>query len=205
MHGSLVMENKLEIKFNYQRQTFLIEENGVAADLFTTVHKMKYTIPFEEIQKKFFIKKGTPDRISNLLYMSAFLNIFLVLYIIVLVNNAPLNALRIIAGLLLLPFIFYLVRISSEYEEKHIESSSPLYFIYTKKNKVEIDNFIELIYAKQVEFFRKKYFYIDPILPYNIQFERYVWLYSNKFITENEYQVIKEDLDTYNNFDLNNI
>ena len=53
--------------------------------------------------------------------------------------------------------------------------------------------------------FRKKYFLIDPVLPYNVQYERYIWLYSNKYINENEFEVIKEDLDKYFNFNINNI
>ena len=57
----------------------------------------------------------------------------------------------------------------------------------------------------QIEFFRKKYFLIDPVLPYNVQYERYIWLYSNKYINENEFEVIKEDLDKYFNFNINNI
>ena len=96
--------------------------------------------------------------------------------------------------------ILVLKTLFEDYNEKHIDSSKLFYFIYTKKNAAEVDDFIELVYRKQIDFFRKKYFLIDHVLHYNLQYERYIWLYTNKYINENEYEVIKEDLDRYFNF-----
>lgn len=194
------MENKLEIKFRNQKQSFEILDDEIIVDLATAKHKLKYQISLEDIKRNWHITNGSLDTTTTRLYTSLFLNIFLILCLIVAVNDTPPIAFRIICFLLLLPFIFIIIKNSEKHEEKHIESSKLLYFIYTKKNASEVDQFIALIYEKQKEYFRKKYFMIDAVLPYNIQYDRYIWLYTNNYINDNEYEIIKEDLDKYFNF-----
>ncbi|MFV5696269.1 hypothetical protein ACM55G_12640 [Flavobacterium sp. LB3P122] len=194
------MENKLEIKFKNQKQSFEVLENEIIVDLDTAKHKLKYNIPLEEIKTTQYINKTKEDSRSMLFYFSLFLNTTLILYLIsdyfkfspVLIQSILLST--------LLTFVAIIKAFFDGHNEKHIDSSKLFYFIYTKKNALEIDKFIELVYKKQIEFFRRKYFLIDPILPYNVQYERYIWLYSNKYINENEYEVIKEDLDKYFSF-----
>ncbi|MGO4904189.1 hypothetical protein [Flavobacterium sp. W20_MBD1_R3] len=197
------MINKLEIKYRNQKQSFEILDEEIRVDLSTAKHKLKYNIPLEDIENSWFIEKGSLDKTTVRLYTSLFLNLFLILCLVVLFNKAPPLAFKILCSFLFLPFIFMIIKNTEECEEKHLRSSKHLYFIYTKKNAAEVDAFIELVYQKQIEFFRKKYFLIDPVLPHNLQYERYIWLYSNKYINENEYEVIKEDLDRYFNFNPN--
>lgn len=197
------MENRLEIKFRNQRQSFEILEDEIVIDSYTAKLKLKYNISLDDIKNNWFIENGSFDKITLGLYTSILFNVFFILYFIVTINNAPPLAIKMFSYLLYLPFILPAIESTRKYEEKHIGSSKIFYFIYTKKNAQEVDKFIELVYKKQIEFFRKKYFFIDPILPYNIQHERYIWLYTNKYIEENEYEVIKEDLDKYFNFNPN--
>lgn len=199
------MEKKIEIKFKNQKQIFEISDDGLSVDLNTINQKVKYLIPFEEIEKSSFIKKGEPDKLTIRLYASVFLNLFLILTLVTVLNDAPKQAIGVMFFLMLIPFIFIIVKNTQVYEEKHLKASKLLYFIYTNKNKYEVDNFIEQIYNAKINYFRKKYFIIDPILPYQLQNERYIWLYTNKFIDENEYEVIKEDLDKYFNFNINSL
>lgn len=199
------MEKKLEIKFKNQKQIFEINDNGLSVDLNTINQKVKYEIPFEDIEKSSFIKKGEPDKLTIRLYTSVFLNLFLILTLVMALNEAPKQAIGIMFFLMLIPFIFIIIKNTQVYEEKHLKASKLLYFIYTNKNKNEVDSFIEEIDKARINYFKKKYFIIDPILPYALQNERYIWLYSNKFIDENEYEIIKEDLDKYFNFNINSL
>jgi hypothetical protein len=198
-------DNKLEIKFDGQMQHFEILENEILINSKTIKHHLKYSIPLDDVQNEWHIEKGSLDVKTIRLYSSLFLNIFLVLFIIVVVNDSFQMAVKSVGLLLFLPFIYIGIKNNRIYELKHIKSSKVLYFIYTNKNAKEVDDFIRLIFTMQIEFFRKKYFLIDPVLPYNVQYERYIWLYSNKYINENEFEVIKEDLDKYFNFNINNI
>jgi Ca2+/Na+ antiporter len=199
------MKNKLIIKFKNQTQILEILDDGILVDLNTVSQKVKYEIPFEDIEKGNYIKKGEPDKITIRLYTSVFLNLFLILTLITVLNDAPTQAIGIMFFLMLIPFAFLIVKSSQVYEEKHLKSSKLLYFIYTNKNKNEVDNFIKEIYKAKVDYFRRKYFLIDPVLPYQLQNERYIWLYTNEYIDENEYEVIKDDLDKYFNFNINSI
>jgi hypothetical protein len=199
------MENKLEIKFKKQKQTFEILDDEIIVDLDTAKHKLKYNIPLEEIKATQYINKTKEDLTSMLFYFSLFLNVSFLLYLIsdyfkftpVLIQSILLST--------LLAFVAVIKAFFDGHNEKHIDSSKLFYFIYTKKNSLEVDKFIELVYKKQIDFYRRKYFIIDPILPYNVQYERYIWLYSNKHISETEFEVIKEDLDKYFNFNSTNI
>lgn len=194
------MENKLEIKFRNQKQSFEILEDEVLVDLNTSKHKLTYTIALDEIKKDWHIAKGSMDHKTIRLYTSLFLNLYLVLCLIIAINNAPPLALKTACSFLIFPFVFMLIQNTKTYKEKHIDASKLLYFIYTKDNAEEVDEFITAIYQKQREYFRKKYFVLDAVLPFNLQQERYLWLYTNNYINENEYEVIKEDLDQYFNF-----
>ncbi|WP_291099955.1 MULTISPECIES: hypothetical protein [unclassified Flavobacterium] len=194
------MENKLEIKFKNQKQLFEILEDEINVDLNTEKHKIQYNIPLEEIQKTQYINKNKPGKTTLILFASLLINVnFILLAIFDFYKFNP-DLVQYILFTTCLLFLGIIKKFLDGHNEKHIDSSKLLYFIYTKNNAVEVDKFIQLIYQKQIEFFRKKYFKIDPVLPYNVQYERYIWLYSNKYINENEYEIIKEDLDKFFNF-----
>lgn len=199
------MDNKLEIKFNNQTQLFEILEDEIKIDLNTSKHQLKYNIQLDDIQNSWHIINGSFDLKTMRLYTSVLFNIFLILCCIALLNNAPPLSIYILFILSLLPFILIVNSNKKKYEEKHIGSSKLFYFIYTKKNAEEVDAFIKLVYQKQNDFYKKKYFFIDHVLPYNLQFDRYIWLYNNKIINENEFEVIKKELDKYFNFNIDNI
>ena len=194
------MENKLEIKYRNQKQSFEILEDEIIIDLDTPKHKLKYNIQLEEIKTTQYINKTKEDSISMLLNFSLFLNLSFILYLVV--DNFKISPVLVQSIFLSTSLVFVAVMkfFFDGHDEKHIDSSKLFYFIYTKKNAAAVDNFIALVYKKQKDYFRKKYFLIDPILPYGVQNERYIWLYSNKYINENEYEVIKEDLDKYFSF-----
>jgi hypothetical protein len=76
------MENKLEIKFKNQKQTFEILDDEIIVDLDTAKHKLKYNIPLEEIKATQYINKTKEDLTSMLFYFSLFLNVSFILYLI---------------------------------------------------------------------------------------------------------------------------
>jgi hypothetical protein len=194
------MKNTLEIKYRNQKQYFEILDDEIIVDLYTAKHKLKYNIPLEDIKSTHFISKTKQNGFTLIAYLSIILNFLFVIYIsseyIKLTKNLLLSLFFSISFAL----TFVLKTLFEDYDEKHVDSSKLFYFIYNKKNASEVDKFIGLVYQKQIEFFRRKYFIIDPVLPYNVQYERYIWLYTNKYINENEYEIIKEDLDKYFNF-----
>ena len=194
------MDNKLEIKYRNQKQSFEILDDEIIVDLNTTKHKLKYNIPLEDIKSTHFISKAKQNGFTLIAYISIILNFVFAIYISSEFLKLTQNILLSIFFSISFSVVFILKTLFEDYNEKHIDSSKLFYFIYTKKNASQVDTFIKLVYQKQIEFFRRKYFIIDSVLPYNIQYERYIWLYTNKYINENEYEVIKENLDKYFNF-----
>ena len=198
--------NSLQIELKNQSQEFTILDDSLAVNLNTDEHKLKYKIPFEEIKNSTFIIKKKRDKTVALFYISVFFNVILILFIF----SDEFKLDLIYAYALIFPLSLLLVlafnEINKGYEEKHIESDKILYFIFTKKNEKEVEEFISSLFLSRNNFFRRKYLRIDPIIPYHIQNGRILWLYSNKYISESEYELVKEDLDKYFNFkiDLNN-
>jgi hypothetical protein len=199
------MNNKLEIRYRNQKQSFEILDDSLFVNLNTIKHQLEYKIPFEEIKNDIYSIRSKGDKKEDFLYTSIFFNIVLSLFI--LFENYKIDLIYVYSLIFPLTLVLTLAfnEINKGFEEKHIESSKILYFIYTKKNSNEIDVFIKFLFEKRNGYFKNKYFLIDPVLPYNVQYERYIWLYSNKYINENEYEEIKEDLDKYFNFNPNNI
>jgi len=194
------MENKLEIKFKNQKQSFEILEDEIVVDMHTAKHKLKYNIPLDDIKNNWHILEGSLDRVSMGLSASILFNVILMICLLAITQDAPPLAMEIISYLLFLPFIMSGILYAKRHQEKHISSSKLFYFIYTEKNKNEVDRFIDLIFKKQIDFFKRKYYKVDPVLPYQTQYDRYVWLYSNEYITQNDFEDIKEDLDKFFSF-----
>jgi hypothetical protein len=193
----------LKIKLHNQSQEFTILDDALAIDFNTDEHKLAYKIPFEEIKNSTYTIRKKRDKNEALLYISVFFNVILILFIF----SDELKIGLIYISYLLLPLTIILTLgltiFNKGFEEKHIESDKILYFIFTKKNEIEIDRFISCIFEKRNAFFKNKYLIIDPVLPYHFQIDRILGLYTNKFITESEYEIIKEELDRYFNFKLN--
>jgi hypothetical protein len=192
--------SNLKIKVKNQTQEFEILEDAVAVNLNTDQHKLSYKIPFEEIRDSTYTIRNKGDKKVGLLYLSSFFNIVLILFIFS--DELKFDLLYVYAAIFPLTLLLTLAfnEINKGFEEKHIESDKILYFISTKKNESEIDNFIASIFENRNSFIKAKYLKIDPIIPYHIQNERILRLYTNKHITESEYELIKEDLDRYFNF-----
>ena len=56
------MENKLEIKYRNQKQSFEILEDSLSVYLNTLNHKLEYKIPFEEIKNEIYTTRVKGDK-----------------------------------------------------------------------------------------------------------------------------------------------
>ena len=60
---------------------------------------------------------------------------------------------------------------------------------------MEVDEFICQIHLAQKEYFKKVYYRVDLFFLFDFQKTRILWLYENKYILENEYKVILDELE----------
>jgi hypothetical protein len=195
--------NKLVIKVKGQKQIFEIFDDCIKVELNTAKHNLRYDIPFDDIENEKHIQKSPQNQTLILASISILINVLFTFYFLLKYVDGTQKHFGFIAGLVVLGFVPLLKPIINTTTELHIKASKHLYFIQTNKNKAQIEAFVLSIFENQRKFFRRKFFIIDPILPHDFQSKRYLWLYKNKHINENEYEIIKEELDKQFTFNEN--
>ncbi len=76
------MNNKLEIRYRNQKQSFEILDDSLFVNLNTIKHQLEYKIPFEEIKNDIYSIRSKGDKKEAFLYTSIFFNIVLSLFIL---------------------------------------------------------------------------------------------------------------------------
>jgi hypothetical protein len=113
------MENKLEIKYRNQRQSFEILENEISVDLNTTKHKLIYNVPLEDIKNTHFISKTKQNGFTLIAYFSIILNFVFAIYISSEFITLTKNLLLSIFFSTSFAAIFVLKTLFEDYNEKH--------------------------------------------------------------------------------------
>lgn len=188
----------LKQKIRNDKREFRIVEDGIIADINNVGNIQSYKVNFDEIRSDEFINVKTAHPLAWLFIVSGILNVILLTTLLTeffqtsfeqgkWIFIGALGVLIIIIGTLKEHF--------QQVDMKHLDANKPLSFIYTKKYKSEVDNFISQIHLDQKEFFKKTYYRIDPVLPFDVQKSRILWLYENKYIAEKEYRTILNELE----------
>lgn len=192
------MIKKIEQKLRGEQQVFMIVEDGVLVHRNYRNNKESYKVNFENINSNQYISIKSADTLTYLFVFSALLNIILLNVIIQEMSDIPeAYGMWIFMGLIGV-FVIILVLLREHFikvDIKSLEADKPLIFFYTKKTKDEVDLYIKTILKSQKQYFRNKYFKVDPVLPFHTQKERVLWLYDKEFITENEYIIVLEELE----------
>jgi hypothetical protein len=191
------MNDTLFLKYNGEKSSYQIISNGIEIINEKSFNKKHhYTIYFEEFFDSCSHKSSRPNRFSTLLCLSVFINVFMISGIIV-KKIAPPGSVQFVIPILAIPFCTAMYFITREYSEKHIASSKPFYFLYPKKRSPEVDAFVKTVFEKRKEYFRAKYFILDPLLTPEKQTNNWMWLYENNLISAEEFQDIRDDLSSY--------
>lgn len=189
-------------KVRREKQSFTIVEEGLEVEINHSIDKESYLINFDEILTNEFVMVKAADWMVLLFVFSSVFNAILLNVIIMEFSDiSAAHGIYVFLGLLgVLAIIFislkeHFTRVNIKILEVN-NSKKPLAFFYTLKTKDEVDAFITTIQQAKREYFRKKYFKVDPIISFFTQKERFVWLYEKQYITEKEYWFILEALET---------
>lgn len=190
--------NDLEQKLRSETLKFTIIEDGVKVERSVRNHKDSYIVYFDQIHKREYITIKAANALTYLFLFSGLINVILINILLIESKIFP----EEYGGYLLLSLLGFFTIIIAIFREhfirvniKSLEADRPLEFFYTEKHKQETDEFIDKIKANQRQYFRKKYFRIDPVIPLHMQTDRYLWLYERQFINEGEYRVITEEIE----------
>ena len=188
----------LSQKIRNNKRIFTIQEDGVLVDINNLGNIQKYKVNYDEIRKDEYVHIQSAHALVWLFIISGLFNV--ILFTALLTETFGwLNSYGqwvLFGGL----FIFSLVVVAfkehfQRVDLKSLDANKALSFVYTKKQRKAVDDFILQIKKAQEQYFKDKYFKIDPVIPIDIQKTRLLWLYDNQYINESEYRVVMEELE----------
>lgn len=152
--------------------------------------KRERVLRLDEIGHKYEIQQSST-------ITSNFLTIFFLIFIFFLIPFLPSIFESNIISLFLLSLFFIPILLGILLQEKVIllqAKAEPLVFFWSKKDKAEIELFVNEIIQHSKRFLVWKFGQPDKDLPKDKQIDNFKWLRDNLVITEEEYQVLKQQL-----------
>lgn len=87
---------------------------------------------------------------------------------------------------------YYLIRI--KYYLIELDDETQMFIIYNKPSLQKMQEFIDEVYERRKQFYRKEYFYVNYKSTIENEIGRMDWLRSENIISENEYNVIVDEI-----------
>jgi hypothetical protein len=189
-------EIKIFQKKGKETRRYMISEDGLETEITTKGQSQAFTIRFEDIEFNEMVVSKKPGLVEVGLFISVLVNLLLIVFFlyekIPAVDETALSgmAIGIISGLSV-----WSVRVFRGEKEKILKGPQNLFFFYGRKDKDNVDQFINDLKSFQRKFMRKKYMKIDDLIPEENQQQTFYWLYNRNFITRTELEVLFEELD----------
>jgi hypothetical protein len=187
------MENFKQHKY-FTRKTFTFKDDGV--EMFTKEMDGEYSklIHYDDM------KPRSESRIYTEKYPK-FLQTGLVITAIGLIRALTVteDVWRMILALtisaiigLIVVGLYYTIHIN--YYLIELEDDTQMFIIRDKPNQKAAEEFIDLVFEKRKAFYRDKYFYINYEGDKEKELNRMFWLKSEKLISNNEYNVVIDEI-----------
>ncbi len=188
----------LEQQIRGDKRRFKLTPEGVDVYFNQRGNEQRYNLSFDQIKtnEHVYIKKADP--VVWFFVFSALLNA--ILLNIVITDSYDLsfeNGKWVFIGCFCI-FLLILLLLKDHFQKVNmlsLDADKYLSFIYNSKYKDAVDAFISDIKSHQMSYYRTKFYLIDPIIPYEIQKSRLLWLYESNHISETEYETIHTELE----------
>ncbi len=158
----------------------------------------KWEISYNDVGFEKMLTSKKPSGLAVGLLISATLNIFLVLFLLLenidSFRNSPTMVSGVSAGMLAGLGAWIYQTFKNE-KIKYISGVKHLAFFYRNKEMSLVDKFIERIKGRKEAYFRRNFMKIDELLPVDMQKQQFLWYYQNGQITNEEYEEILAELD----------
>lgn len=174
---------------------FEIVEDGIKLEVRTNEFYNMQTIKFEKIGFEEQVKRLSPTGLSVALFISFLFNIcFAGAYIGRLLESTSKIAQGGISAGLIVGLSVFAYQIFKFNKEKFIIGEVALSFWYYKKDMVKVDQFIDKLKQAKKDYFRKKYFVVDESEEFEYSLQKFNWLKSLEYITEEEHKDLTKEL-----------
>lgn len=173
-----LLENKLRVKYKDGKGT------------------KEYTVPLEELGRtKFF---NAPSSTGNYICAAFFIGFALVTTIGYLLSDGQGEDLVwILPGNLLFLSLGAACIFLRNKEEIHVTGgSTTISFFANSPSRTTVMDFIDKVLERNKEVILKKYAKVDPDLPEETQMNQLHWLKTREFISESEYEKLKDEYRT---------
>lgn len=183
----------IEFKQKYltKERIFRIEDKGLryqrvdAGKFIDELYKWE-NIGFEEV-----IMSQLPSKFESVLFFSLLFN--LLFFFIPFTFDGNSAVIGAVIGIFTVITIFLSNRLFTKKFEKILTGGYNISFFYFEKHKNEVDNFIEVLRKKKIDFLKNKYLVshqYDNLESYN---DRISWLRDEEIITDDEYQIFRKN------------
>lgn len=156
----------------------------------------EYTVPLEEVGRTRFF--NAPSQSANYISAAFFIGFAIVTTAGYLLSDGPKEDLIwiIIGNAIFLSIGAACIFLRGK-EEIHLTgSNTTISFFANSPSRSTVNDFIDVILARNKEVILEKYAKVDPDLPEETQMNQLYWLKTREFITESEYERLKNEYRT---------
>lgn len=193
------MEDNLIIaqKRGRQLRKYHILDDQVKAEIKTDNSYQSFAFKFDDIEFNEMVVDRKPNPVEIGLFISIFVNILFLIILIsdwaskmqigtVAISSASMG---VVGGMSI--WAYNLFRFE---REKILKGAQNIFLFYSKKDQIEVDDFIMLLKKKQREYFRNTYMHYDDTLDLWTYETRLKWLLDKKFIDKEEYKNFQQEI-----------
>lgn len=170
----------------FTQQVFDIKKSSVIVNKKTLFEELEYEISFEQLHNK---KKTEIKTNNNMFVTGFFFFVFGIFFLLGSIGEAAAICAIIAVTLVITSFLDKKRTITVA-----TYNGNNLTLFFTKRNREEVNNFVEQLFEAANVFLLNKYNKIDKALPIEPQLNNIEFLRNREIISEEEYEVLKDQL-----------
>jgi len=170
----------------FTQQVFDIKKSSVIVNKKTLFEELEYEISFEQLDNK---KKTEIKTNNNMFVTGFFFFVFGMFFLFGSIDEAA-----AICGIIAVTLIFTSFLDKKRTMTVATYNGKNLILYFTKRNREEVNNFIEQLFEAANMFLLNKYKKIDKALPIEPQLNNIQFLRNREIISEEEYEVLIDQL-----------
>jgi hypothetical protein len=178
----------------FNQRNFELTDKVLKVKTKSLKEKAEYEIKLEDIGNR--ITYHSDNMIIKHIIVGLFALVPIGLIIHYLLTDDPEETSLVVNCIIWIPLTIFLMLLKGK-EDTHIVGGQQIVTFYQNTpNKKEVDEFANLVIKSSTDLIRKKYMKVDSDLPEETQMNTFHWLLNNEFISQKEYEGLKEDYKT---------
>ncbi|MTK53061.1 hypothetical protein [Paludibacter sp.] len=177
------------------KRKFIFKEDGLQIELKDNDGDFSYFVHFDDILSREKVQITTIKKKIVLQIGFAFAGLML-LKAIIGYNSDPKSALAAIGTsfiIAMLAYVYYQLTLIKYYSVS-LDNDTVFLVFFNKPSKTQALHFVDEVFERRRSYLRENYFYIDYENQRKKELNKMEWLYSENIITQNEYEVVVDEI-----------